>query len=196
MSSALSDPYMATGDESGPAPTTRTRTTGGAHFQIYATAPGAPVGWRLLSANNRDLGRGGDTFADFTECRTALLTILARIDGLEPLIRPGRPNRWLWGLREHGRIVVSSGHHYDRIVRCEQARRQFIDLARNAAMPSELTLTAARRATARTARAREPFAAQTRRLGPLGGLSGERVPAIQPGSGVRYAHRHQEVERG
>ncbi|MDQ1751110.1 MAG: hypothetical protein QOE71_2166, partial [Pseudonocardiales bacterium] len=121
------------------------RGTLGPHFQLYAAGPGEPVNWRLLSGNNRDLGRGQAACETAEECRTALSELLSELSDCQGVVRPGAPNRWMWALRLRGVVVAVSGHDYDRQIRCERARSQFMVYAPTAPVDAVVMFTSARR---------------------------------------------------
>ncbi|MGX7677996.1 hypothetical protein ACSMXN_03770 [Jatrophihabitans sp. DSM 45814] len=122
------------------------RIATGPHFQVYAASESSVVGWRLLSGNNRDLGRGPELYADVDGCRQAILDLLDHLDECRGSVRPAAQNRWAWTLKVDGIVRAVSGHNYDRQLRCEQARLQFVNYARSAPIDGFLTRTAARRA--------------------------------------------------
>lgn len=117
----------------------------GPHFQIYGLPGGHAFGWRLLGGNNRDLGRGADHHPDAHSCRTAIEQMVRQLDELNGILRPGRENRWVWSLRDGSTPVALSSHQYDRQVRCEQARQQFLTYARLATIGDTLLLSTPRR---------------------------------------------------
>lgn len=104
----------------------------GPHFQICVAADGRSVSWRLLSGNNRNLGRAGRSYESIEDCADAISELVDRLDALQALVRPAGEHRWAWMLRDATEVVAMSGHRYDRQVRCEAARLQFISYARTA----------------------------------------------------------------
>ena len=46
------------------------------HFQLYGPAPTAAIRWRLLSGNNRDMGRGVVAYRDAEACGAGIREIL------------------------------------------------------------------------------------------------------------------------
>ncbi|MDQ1719345.1 MAG: hypothetical protein QOE89_3298, partial [Pseudonocardiales bacterium] len=153
------------------------RGTLGPHFQLYAAGPGEPVNWRLLSGNNRDLGRGQAACETAEECRTALSELLSELSDCQGVVRPGAPNRWMWALRLRGVVVAVSGHDYDRQIRCERARSQFMVYAPTAPVDAVVMFTSARRSSRA---AREPQTA---------------VPSRQPSGRLARADRVVEIRR-
>lgn len=104
----------------------------GPHFQICVSADGSSASWRLLSGNNRNLGRAGRSYDNVEQCAEAISVMVDRLDALQPLVRPAGEHRWAWMLRDATEVVAMSGHRYDRQVRCEAARVQFLSYARTA----------------------------------------------------------------
>jgi uncharacterized protein YegP (UPF0339 family) len=117
---------------------------------MYAPAIGPAVKWRLLSGNNRDMGRGVATHRDVAACRQGILDVLLRLDELDPIFIPEGNNSWRWFLRYNGEPIVSSGHAYDRKVRCKEGQVQFLLHAPNAQIREDVVSSARRWSTAAT----------------------------------------------
>jgi hypothetical protein len=126
------------------AATSRGSAQGGAHFQMFAATDQGEIRWRLLSGNNRDLGRGVAAYADAESCRLGIKQMLAVLDELVPQVRRG-DHLWQWSLLAEQLPVISGGHAYDRQIRCEQALAQFRTQARDARPADSVMLTASRR---------------------------------------------------
>jgi hypothetical protein len=102
----------------------------GLYFQTYApTGRRGSVRWRLLSGNNRDMGRGALDYPDLESCVLGLKEIVHRIDALEKKIMPAGDNRWQWQMLLDDEVVAVSGHAFDRRVRCEMSSTRFMQLA-------------------------------------------------------------------
>ncbi|MBO0884110.1 MAG: hypothetical protein J2P17_28020 [Mycobacterium sp.] len=97
-----------------------------AHFQMFAGSGKSPVRWRLLSGNNRELGRSAYACDDAEACRTELEKLLADLDLLESRLRLLAPHRWCWELLRDGFVVAVAGHLFERQVRCHQVLDQFL----------------------------------------------------------------------
>jgi hypothetical protein len=113
--------------------------------QLYSATPGGPLNWRLLSGNNRECGRGTGGFATVEQCR-ALVTDLQH--GLPRITRRNRrvdAYRWVWEMHLDGRHVAFAGHSFDRLVRCEQGARVFVDRFGAAAVRDGVVVSGARR---------------------------------------------------
>lgn len=97
-------------------------------IQLYTATDNGPVRWRLLSSNNRELGRGTGEYGDPEACRFAvrqLQLVVADLQAdLQPVLRPSR-TAWSWQLVRHGEVVAVSGRSFDRHVRCTQSIDQF-----------------------------------------------------------------------
>lgn len=95
-------------------------------IQLFAGAPDGPVRWRMLSGNNREVGRSAGGYPDETACRQALAAEQQTVGALVPRLRRTDPHRWRWELHRDGVPVALAGHSYDRQVRCELALAQFL----------------------------------------------------------------------
>lgn len=90
----------------------------GCHLQLFANTPDAPVRWRLLSGNNREIARGADMYPDAESCRIAVKELQVSVEELRPAVRQNEVHRWVWQLRDQHGPVVTSAHSYDRQIRC------------------------------------------------------------------------------
>ena len=97
------------------------------HVQLFASGATAPVRWRLLSGNNRDMGRGVDLFDDAEACRVALKQLQTDAADLLPKVRRLSPSSWQWEIVLDGVAVAAAGHTFDRLIRCEQGMTQFLE---------------------------------------------------------------------
>jgi hypothetical protein len=70
--------------------------------------------WRLLSPNNRQLGRSVATFDDVDSCLAAVRHLVAELAELEPVIvRTSRPVRWSWRALLHDEPVAVSARTFE-----------------------------------------------------------------------------------
>ncbi|HEY3088481.1 MAG TPA: hypothetical protein VGJ59_10515 [Jatrophihabitantaceae bacterium] len=123
------------------------------YFQIFAASASAPLRWRVLSGNNRELGRSFETFPDTEACRQAIGDLRLALDLLLPQVRREGRDRWLWELRRaDGAVLVVAAHPFDRQVRCRKAVDQFLLDARLAPVAESVLVTAARRFRRRSVR--------------------------------------------
>lgn len=97
-----------------------------AHIQLFASTPESPRRWRLLSGNNREVGRGVAEFPDAETCRLAVKHLQNGTADLVPSVRRGASSQWLWELLVGGESAVRCGHAFARQIRCEQAVAQFV----------------------------------------------------------------------
>jgi hypothetical protein len=104
-------------------------TPSGLHFQLYRQGVGAPVRWRLLSANNRDMGRGAKDFDDEDACLLGIADFIDSVGILAPSLVRAPDNRWAFRLMRKDEVLATSGHAFDRRTRCERAAVRFLELA-------------------------------------------------------------------
>ncbi|HKS99263.1 MAG TPA: hypothetical protein VJT31_07010 [Rugosimonospora sp.] len=115
-----------------------------ARFELYAlvrpagararTLAGVPVTWRLLSGNNRDLGRAAGTFADVPACLAALNQLREGLAG-DPLVSITSPDgrtRWVWRVAVSAIDAAVASRVYQRRVQAEAACAVFLELAADA----------------------------------------------------------------
>ena len=113
-----------------------------ARFELYtvsrpnvdtlAVAPPMVVTWRLLSSNNRDLGRAPDPFPDAVSCLFTVRRLQRLLDTV--VARPARASgvAWIWRVRLDGVEIAVSSRAYQRRVQAESACTVFLSLARTA----------------------------------------------------------------
>ncbi len=142
-----------------------------AHFQMFSLTPQGEVRWRLLSANNRDLGRGVAAYPDAGACQVAIKELVVELDALQAQVRRRGPSQWQWALLAGADVVVLGAHGYDRQVRCDQAVRHFVEHAALGQIADTLVLAGARRWTSASASQR-PLA-----VGPIRGRLGRGADA-------------------
>lgn len=101
----------------------------GIHFQLYRQGPDGPVRWRILSGNNRDMGRGAGEYATQDECLAGIADFLGSVALLTTGLLRTADNRWAFRLLRRDEVMASSGHAFDRRTRCEQAARRLLEIA-------------------------------------------------------------------
>ncbi len=99
------------------------------HFHLYSGPPSGGVRWRLLAANNRELGRGSLVYSDAEACRAGLARTVVELPTMERVVIRLDRTRWMWQLRKDGVDVVASGHAFERRPRCEEAWERFLRFA-------------------------------------------------------------------
>ncbi len=115
------------------------------HVQLFASTPNAAIRWRLLSGNNREIGRGAESFADAETCRVAVKELQIVIAECEPVIGRADRNSWTWQLLLAQHVVAMSARGYDRQIRCQRGLAQFIDELRSAVLGTGVMISQSRR---------------------------------------------------
>jgi len=115
------------------------------HIQLFSTSVHAPVRWRLLSGNNRDMGRSADEFDDAESCRVALKQLQEDAAHLVPRVRRLTPSSWHWEITLDDVAIAGSGHPFDRLIRCEQGMTQFLTHFATAPIGATLMVSESRR---------------------------------------------------
>jgi hypothetical protein len=86
------------------------------------------VMWRLLSGNNRELGRGASAFADLESAVSAVVVLRSRLgDVTTRIIREDRPGEWAWILLLGEHPVARSARTYQRLRECEYSLTGFLE---------------------------------------------------------------------
>jgi hypothetical protein len=122
-----------------------TEASGQAHFQLFAADWKSDVRWRLLSANNRELGRSYLAHPNAEACVLAIKEMVVVLDELTAQVRRKAGNLWQWMLVFDDAPVAVSGHAYDRQIRSQEAAGRFRSHARSARVGEAVMLTATRR---------------------------------------------------
>jgi hypothetical protein len=104
---------------------------------MYRLGESGLVHWRLLGANNRDLGRGAAAYPGADECRVAITRAVASMSALERVIAR-KADRWNWRLRERGHDVVVSGRSFENRRTCDEACHRFVAAATASAAPTQV----------------------------------------------------------
>ncbi len=117
----------------------------GGHFQLYALDGKSEVSWRLLSANNRELGRGAVDYSSVDDCLASIRGMISRLDGLITQARRRPDSGWHWVLLAEDEPVVVGGRGYDRPIRAREAARRFRAHARRARIAETVTVNGSRR---------------------------------------------------
>ena len=117
-------PSAADPDEPGPSsgrlprtrrPETTTDTTGRPEDPDRSDQPRIRVGWRLIGANNRELGRSPAAYASLRECRAAVGRLKEGVEQLRVGFQiSGTTMTWTWRLELDGQEVATSGRPYQR----------------------------------------------------------------------------------
>ncbi len=84
--------------------------------------------WRLLSNNNRDLGRAASIFEDVDSCLVAVGHLRRNVGSSTPVsLRAGRAD-WTWRVQVDQLPVAVSSRRYQRRVQAEYACGVFLGL--------------------------------------------------------------------
>jgi hypothetical protein len=116
-----------------------------ARFELYARARRAAdragsspplITWRLLSGNNRDLGRAATSFPDVASARAAVRELQrALATAAVSVASPDGRARWTWRISLADGDVAVSSRQYQRRVQAEAACASFVSLAADAPVP-------------------------------------------------------------
>jgi hypothetical protein len=108
-----------------------------ARFEIYVVSRRSAAGiepvaegatWRLLSNNNRDLGRAATIFSDVDLCAAAVERLRRFGDqAVATSMRDGRAD-WTWRVQVDQIAVAVSSRRYHRRVQAEYASAVFLGL--------------------------------------------------------------------
>jgi hypothetical protein len=94
-------------------------------FAVEGRADGDWWSWRLLGANNRELGRGGRVHITEEECLAAIDDGRAKI-ALARQVTVFLDGRWAWQLEIEGEVFASAGRAYQRQRECRYSLGQFL----------------------------------------------------------------------
>jgi uncharacterized protein YegP (UPF0339 family) len=100
-------------------------------FEVYQPRVGH-VAWRLLSNNNRDLGRAPAAFATEPECLAAIAALRREAAGAPRVVYRADRGMWSWRLRAQNTEVAVSPRLYQRHLQAEAACALFVGLVANA----------------------------------------------------------------
>ena len=112
-----------------------------AGLPVHSDAPAKcdHVGWRLLGANNRELGRSPVWYPDVESCRDAVRTLKREIGAVTSAItanaRPG--GAWSWRLAVSGTPVAIAGRPYHRQRECAYNLNHFVAAVPGAAIADD-----------------------------------------------------------
>ncbi|MFF3836546.1 hypothetical protein [Streptomyces sp. NPDC001930] len=98
----------------------------------YAWSPGAgtaeAVSWRLVGANNHDLGRGPDLHRGHTACHAAVVRLRDGLDRAVPLVTMAATSNgtWTWQLALDERCVAVAAREFRRQRECRDSLQLFL----------------------------------------------------------------------
>jgi hypothetical protein len=98
------------------------------------------VTWRLLGANNRELGRSPAWYPDLDSCREAVRVLKREIGAVTPAIASAgvSAGAWSWRLAVGGRPVAVAGRPYHRHRECAYNLSHFVAAVPTALISDEL----------------------------------------------------------
>ena len=73
-----------------------------------------PTVWRLVGANNRELGRAAQPYVDGRACRQGVTLLRRQLPRLQPAVWSDARGRWVWRLDVDGRPVAVAARSYLR----------------------------------------------------------------------------------
>lgn len=94
--------------------------------------------WRLVGANNREIGRSAQAYADAAACRAGISFLRRQLDHLETRVWSDDTMRWLWRLDLNGQPVATSARAYMRRREAIFNLEQFLAAAPLAAAPGSV----------------------------------------------------------
>jgi hypothetical protein len=110
-------------------------------FQLLTSAAPASgsssesVAWRLLGANNRELGRSTHGFPDLATGRADLERLRQQLDLVESRLSISTPRgSWVWQLLLDGDDVARSARSFSRMRECRYSLEQFLEHAPGASV--------------------------------------------------------------
>lgn len=104
----------------------------------WATAAQPCFVWRLVGANNREIGRSAQAFTDAASCRTGISFLRRQLGHLEARISCDESTRWSWRLDLNGQPVAQSARVYMRRREAVANLEQFLAAAPTATAPGTL----------------------------------------------------------
>ncbi len=102
---------------------------------VLSGGNGAWYGWRLIGANNRELGRSAIGFGSYQGARLAVLHLQRGTGRLvQHSITDRATGRWGWRFELDGATVAVSGRWYERDQEARLGAAKFVSLALRAAL--------------------------------------------------------------
>ena len=88
--------------------------------------PTAWVAWRLVGANNRELGRSPNTYIDLLACADSVSVLRRSIDGAQSTVAVDPSTGcWFWRLESVDGPIAAAGRAYQRQRECQYSLEQF-----------------------------------------------------------------------
>ncbi|MEU8619756.1 hypothetical protein [Streptomyces sp. NPDC048623] len=100
------------------------------------------MSWRLVGANNHELGRGPDLHRDHTACSAAVGRLRAGLDRAVPQVTMGAGGgSWTWQLAVDERCVAVAAREFHRQRECRDSLRLFLAAAAEGEVAADVTHT-------------------------------------------------------
>jgi hypothetical protein len=97
----------------------------------------ASIAWRLVGANNRELGRSARTYPDVATCREAVAFLRENLgEGDSLLANATDSGLWIWRLNIGEQWMAVAGRSYLRRRECQYNLAQFVAEAPTAMFPT------------------------------------------------------------
>lgn len=100
-------------------------------FEVYQARAGH-VAWRLLSNNNRDLGRAAGTFGTEPECLAAIAYLRRHVAEATGTVYRADPGNWSWRLRHEDVDLATSARLYQRHLQATAVCALFVEMVPDA----------------------------------------------------------------
>ena len=107
-------------------------------FAVLNRPDGEWFSWRLLSGNNRELGRGASAYETEIGCLAAITRVQTRSDVTSSSIGARSSGQWWWQLELDGERIAVAGRVYQRQRECRYNLDQFLIALPEAQRPSSL----------------------------------------------------------
>jgi hypothetical protein len=104
-------------------------------FAVKNRVDGPWWSWRLLGANNRELGRGGTVHRTAQECREAIIAGQAKAPESRP-VEVFVTGGWTWQCEIEGEPFAVAGRSYQRQRECRYSSAQFLRALDSTVAPS------------------------------------------------------------
>ena len=91
-----------------------------------------PVTWRLMSANNRSIGRAVRDFPDVDTCMSSVRELRRQLGSATCLTVRDGPRHWMWRVRVGNADHAVSSRRYERRVQAKNSCESFLELVRTA----------------------------------------------------------------
>jgi hypothetical protein len=95
-------------------------------FAVLNRPDGDWFSWRLLSGNNRELGRGACAYQTPVGCLAAVTRIQTRSELCTSIVGVRPPGQWWWQLELEGERIAVAGRGYQRQRECRYNLEQFM----------------------------------------------------------------------